>query len=113
MFDRRPAFTAVGGAYQLEERLVLRDRELRPVAEHPATRGEVAGEHPDLTDVWLSHRVLSLVRGGEDALQRDAEGQHQERLLVGVGLTATDVRDRVRRERRVRGERLVGGVGRG
>jgi hypothetical protein len=52
------AVAPVGGADQLEERLVLRDRQQLPLAEHPARRGEVATEHPDLAYVWLCHPKL-------------------------------------------------------
>src|SRR5437763_8318701 len=104
------AVSAVGRADELEERLVLGDRELRPVAEHPPRRREVAGEHPDFANVWLSHRASSLVRGGEDALECDAEAQHRERLLVRMGLGPAGHRDRVRCQVRVRRRRLVGQI---
>jgi hypothetical protein len=52
------AVTAVGRPDQLEERLVLGDREELSLAEHPARRGEVPGKHPDFTDVWLCHGTL-------------------------------------------------------
>src|SRR5437763_1053702 len=73
-------------------------------------RLEVAGEHSDFANVWLSHRASSLVRGGEDALECDAEAQHRERLLVRMGLGPAGHRDRVRCQVRVRRRRLVGQI---
>ena len=54
--ERRLAVAAVGRADQLEEGLVLGDRQQLAVAEHPSGGGEVAREHPDLTDIGLCHR---------------------------------------------------------
>ena len=50
------AVAAVGRADQLEQRLVLGDGQQLALAEHPARRREVAGEHPDLAYVRLCHR---------------------------------------------------------
>ncbi len=62
---------------------------------HPGGR-EVAGEHPDLSDEGLCHGSgSSSVRAREDADERDAEVQRQERLHVQVRLAAADVRDRL------------------
>ena len=97
--ERALAVAAVGRADQLEQRLVLGDRQQLALAEHPARGGEVAREHPDLADIWLCHRRSSSVRRREDALQRDAEVQRQERLHVQVRLAAADVRDRRRAQR--------------
>ena len=60
--ERALAVAAVGRADQLEERLVLRDRQELAFAEHPAGRREVAGEHPDLADIRLRHVCASLGR---------------------------------------------------
>src|SRR5262245_15207227 len=49
------AVAAIGRADQVEERLVLRDGKELALAEHPAGRCEVAGEHSDFTDVRLCH----------------------------------------------------------
>ncbi len=58
--EGRLPVAAVGRADQLEQRLVLGDRQQLALAEHPAGRGEVAGEHPDLTDIGLCHRLRLL-----------------------------------------------------
>src|SRR5262249_32136109 len=47
--------STVGRADQVEQRLVVRDRQELPLPEHPTRRGEVPGEHADLADVWLCH----------------------------------------------------------
>src|SRR5829696_7497927 len=92
--ERRLTVAAVGRPDQLEQRLVLGDREQLALAEHPPRRREVPAEHPNLTDVWLGHESVSSVPAREDALQRDAEAQRQEGLLVEVRLAAPGVRDR-------------------
>src|SRR3954454_375790 len=72
--QRKRALTiaAVARSDQLEERLVLRDRKQLSVAEHPPGRSKVPGEHPDLSNVWLCHVLVSSVRRREDALESDA-----------------------------------------
>src|SRR3954447_12431989 len=71
----------IGGADQLKQHIVLRDRQQRPVAEAPAVRREVAAEHPDLADIGITHGG-SLVSRGEDTLQGDNEIDHEIRLPV-------------------------------
>ena len=93
------SITAVCRADEGEQRVVLRNRHRRPVAECPARRSEVAAEHPNLTDEWLTHDAvapLSIPRR-EDALKGDDEVQHQERLPVLMRLRAADVGDAGRR----------------
>ena len=52
---------AVGRADEGEQRVVLRNRYQRTIAEGPPRRREVATEHTDLTNIWLTHdRVSSL-----------------------------------------------------
>ena len=94
------AVAAVGRADQVEQRLVLGDRQQLALAEHPSRGGEVAREHANLTDIWLGHGSGSSVRRREDALQGDAEVQGQEGLHVEVRLAAADVRHRVGTQRR-------------
>src|SRR6185369_11294967 len=54
----RFAVSTVGGADQLEEGFVFRDRQQLSFTKHPARGGEVAPEHSDFSDVRLSHRFL-------------------------------------------------------
>jgi hypothetical protein len=58
--ERALAVPAVGGADQVEQRLVLIDRDLLAFAEHPPGGCEVAREDPDLADVGLGHGVRLL-----------------------------------------------------
>src|SRR5262249_28810444 len=51
---------AVRRADEVEEGLVLGNGEKLSFAEHPSRRCEVAGEHPDLTYIWLCHRLRSF-----------------------------------------------------
>jgi hypothetical protein len=95
----RLSIPAVGGANELEQGFVLRDGQQLTLAEHPARWGEVARKYPDLAYVWLCHMPVSSVRTWEDALQRDAEAQSQERLPVLVRLTSSCIRHSGRRQR--------------
>src|SRR3954452_14225748 len=58
--ERRFPVAAVGGADQLEKRLVLGDRQQLALTEHPTRRGEVPSEHPELAHVWLRHCQTSF-----------------------------------------------------
>src|SRR3954471_863392 len=104
--ERRLSVSAVGSADQLEQRLVLRDRQELTLAEHPAGRGEVPGEHANLANVWLSHACTSFMSADsrwcrcvhscwrwEDALQGNAETERQERLQVQMCLATSHARD--------------------
>src|SRR4051794_9978838 len=53
------AIAAVGGADEVEQRVVLGDGQELALAEQPADRREVAAEHPDLTDVGITHSTFS------------------------------------------------------
>src|SRR4051812_3956853 len=46
------SITAVGGANQLEQNVVLRDWQQLPFAKHPAGRREVPGEYTDFAYIW-------------------------------------------------------------
>jgi len=52
---------AIGRSDQVEENVVLRDRQQLAVAKRPAGRRKVAAEQANLTDKWLAHE-LSPVR---------------------------------------------------
>ena len=67
------AVAAIGGADQVEQGLVFGDRQQLSLAEHPAGRREIAGEHADFANIRLCHGCVSSVRRREDALQGDAE----------------------------------------
>src|SRR5713101_3902009 len=54
--ESRLTIAAVRRADQIEERLVLRNRQQLSFAKHPARRSEVARKHSDFTNVWLCHR---------------------------------------------------------
>src|SRR3954471_4900781 len=69
---------AVGRADQDKKRIVFRDRKKLPVTKHPAARIEIPREHPDLTNVRLSHNSPLVLRG-KDPLQSDADVQHKKR----------------------------------
>ena len=69
MMDRKPApqvrqgegalaVAAIGGADEVEQRLVFRDGEQLPAAEHPACWRKVAPKHTYLTDIGLRHGSL-------------------------------------------------------
>src|SRR5205085_9096128 len=53
--EGRLTVAAIGRADKLEQGLVLRDRQHLALAEHPADRGEIAGEHANLANTGLSH----------------------------------------------------------
>src|SRR4051794_13482796 len=53
------AVAAIGGADQVEQSLVLGDRKKLSLAEHPAGRGEIAGEDTDLAYIRLCHGCVS------------------------------------------------------
>ena len=55
------AVAAVGGADQLEQDLVLGDRQELAIAHHPSGGREVAGKHANLADIGLSHGYASLI----------------------------------------------------
>src|SRR5215217_2403133 len=82
------SIAAIGRADELEKCLILGDRQQLPLAEHPARRGIVAGEHPNFTNIWLCHEVSPLVRAWEDPLQCDAEVERQKWLHVQMRLAA-------------------------
>src|SRR5438477_10744354 len=57
------SIAAVGGADQIEQRLVLRDRQELAFAEHPSGRSEVAREHPDFAYIRWRHNDRSVGLG--------------------------------------------------
>jgi hypothetical protein len=59
------AISAIGGADELKQRLVLRNRQQLAFAEHPAGGREVAGKHADLANVRLCHGCLLQVGEGK------------------------------------------------
>src|SRR5215217_9433959 len=90
--EGRFAVAAEGRAEQLEERFVLGNRKELSFAEHPARGREIAREHPDFTNIRLSHGSAPSIRRWKNALQGNAEGQRQIRLPVLVRLAAAGVR---------------------
>ena len=91
------AVAAVGGAEQVEERIVLRDGEALTIAKRPTPRGEIAAEHADFTDKRSTHKMegkavtkkeAGLAAAGVDALKGNAKVQRQRWLAVFVRLAA-------------------------
>src|SRR6202035_46038 len=62
--EGRLPVAAVGGADEVEQCLVFGNGKQLPFAEHPSRGGEVAGEHPDLSNVWLCHVFVLLSKSG-------------------------------------------------
>src|ERR1043165_7906098 len=52
--------SAVRRTDQLKQRFVFGNCHWRPVAEVPACRSKITGEHSDLTYIWLGHLTVSL-----------------------------------------------------
>ena len=117
LMDRQPSaqirqseiilpITAIGGANEIEERLVFTDRDDLPFAGHPACRGKVPREHAYFTNVRLSHEK-DLGWGWKDALEGDAEVDRQKRLHIQVRLTPARICDRGGPHRHEIGRRCV------
>src|SRR6187397_95594 len=87
------AIAAIGGADQVEQRIVLGDRHQLASAKCPAGRRKAAGEHADLANIGLTHRSYPLILRGEYALKGDDEVQHEKRLPVLMRLAAAKARD--------------------
>src|SRR5690242_16729407 len=56
--ERARTVAPVGRADQVEQRLVLRNRQQLSFAEHPARGSKIAGEDSNLANVGLCHRLL-------------------------------------------------------
>jgi len=53
-----PSVATVNGAEQTEECIVLGHGQQLAIAERPASRCEIAREHPDFTNKWFRHIAL-------------------------------------------------------
>src|SRR5438552_2568796 len=61
--ERALPIASVGGANQVEQRVVLGNREQLAFAKHPTGRSKIATEHSNLADVRLCHKGLPLQFG--------------------------------------------------
>src|SRR5450755_4199135 len=62
--ERRLSIAAVGRADQIEQGLVLGNREQLALAEHPSRGGKVASKHSDFSNVGLCHIFVLLFSSG-------------------------------------------------
>src|SRR5262245_53979298 len=53
--EGRFPITTIGRTYELEQRLIFRDRQKLPLAKHPSRGCEVSREHTDFTNIGLCH----------------------------------------------------------